>query len=125
MGFPDSSVVRNPPAIQETPVQSRVRKIRWRRDRLPTPVFLGFTCGSAGKQSACNARDLGLIPGLGRFSRRREWLPTPVFWPGGFHGLQSMGSKRVGHDGATFTFTSTKKFANEIVGKHSRISHWT
>ena len=18
---------------------------------------------------------------------RREWLPTPVFWPGGFHGL--------------------------------------
>ena len=45
---------------------SCVRKIRWRRDRLPTPVFLGFPCGSAGKQSACNAGDLGLIPGLGR-----------------------------------------------------------
>ena len=26
----------------------------------------GFPCGSAGKQSACNAGDLGLIPGLGR-----------------------------------------------------------
>ena len=25
----------------------------------------GFPCGSAGKESACNARDLGLIPGLG------------------------------------------------------------
>ena len=26
----------------------------------------GFPCGSAGKESACNAGDLGLIPGLGR-----------------------------------------------------------
>ena len=40
-----------------------VRKIPWRRDRLPTPVFLGFPCGSAGKESACNVGDLGLIPG--------------------------------------------------------------
>ena len=38
----------------------------WRRDRLSTPVFLGFLCGSAGKESACNPRDLGSIPGLGR-----------------------------------------------------------
>ena len=45
---------------------SWVRKIHWRRDRLPTPVFLGFPCGSAGKESACNAGDLGLILGLGR-----------------------------------------------------------
>ena len=28
--------------------------------------FLGFLCGSAGKESACNAGDLGSIPGLGR-----------------------------------------------------------
>ena len=27
---------------------------------------LGFPCGSAGKESACNVGDLGLIPGLGR-----------------------------------------------------------
>ena len=26
-------------------------------DRLPTPVFLGFCYGSAGKESACNAGD--------------------------------------------------------------------
>ena len=26
----------------------------------------GFPCGSAGKESACNAGDLGLISGLGR-----------------------------------------------------------
>ena len=27
---------------------------------------LGFPGGSAGKESACNVGDLGLIPGLGR-----------------------------------------------------------
>ena len=27
---------------------------------------MGFSCGSAGKESVCNAGDLGLIPGLGR-----------------------------------------------------------
>ena len=35
-------------------------------ERLPTPVFLDFPCGSAGKEPACNAGDLGLIPELGR-----------------------------------------------------------
>ena len=33
------------------------------RDRLPTPVCLGFPGGSAGKESACNARDLDSNPG--------------------------------------------------------------
>ena len=28
--------------------------------------FMGFPGGSDGKESACNAGDLGLIPGLGR-----------------------------------------------------------
>ena len=27
---------------------------------------MGFSCGSAGKESTCNVGDLGLIPGLGR-----------------------------------------------------------
>ena len=29
-------------------------------------MFLGFPGDSAGKESACNAGDLGVIPGLGR-----------------------------------------------------------
>ena len=29
-------------------------------------LLLDFPCGSAGKKSACNVGDLGLIPGLGR-----------------------------------------------------------
>ena len=39
-------------------------------------------CGSDGKESACNVGDLGWEDPW-----RREWLPTPVFWPGEFHGL--------------------------------------
>ena len=43
-----------------------VRQIDWRRDRLPTPVFLGFPVGSAGKESTCSVGGLGSILGLGR-----------------------------------------------------------
>ena len=32
----------------------------------PLPLGQGFPGGSAGKESACNVRELGLIPGLGR-----------------------------------------------------------
>ena len=35
-------------------------------DRLPTPVFLGFSCGSDGEESTHNAGDLGSVPKLGR-----------------------------------------------------------
>ena len=42
---------------------------------LPTPVYLGFRCGSAGKESACNVGDLGSIPGLGRSPGEGEGYP--------------------------------------------------
>ena len=54
-------------------MDSWIRKIPWRRDRVNTPVFLCFPGGSDGKGSACNAGDLGSITGLGRS-------------PGGGHG---------------------------------------
>ena len=52
---------------------SWLRKFPWRRDRLPTPVSLGFPGGSDGKESTCNEGELGSVPGLGRS-------------PGGGHG---------------------------------------
>ena len=52
---------------------SWVGKFSWRRDRLPSLIFLGFPGGSDGKESDCNVGDLNLIPGLGRS-------------PGGGHG---------------------------------------
>ena len=61
-----AQLVKNLSAMQETPVRFLGQEDPWRRDRLSTPVFLGFLYGSAGKESACNVGDLGLIPGLGR-----------------------------------------------------------
>ena len=49
---------------------------------------MGFLHSSAGKESAHNAGDLGSIP-VGKIPWRMEGLPTPVFWPGEFHGLYS------------------------------------
>ena len=61
-----AQLVKNLPIMQETPVQFLVRKISWKRDRLPTPVFLGFPGGSDHNESACNVEDLGSIPGMER-----------------------------------------------------------
>ena len=52
--------------MQEILVQFLGLEIPLEKDRLPTPVFLGFPGGSYGKESTCNAGDLGSIPGLGR-----------------------------------------------------------
>ena len=38
---------------------------------------MGFPCSSAGKESACNAGDLGLIPGLGRYPGEGKGCPLP------------------------------------------------
>ena len=84
---------------------SWVRKIPWRRDRLPTPVFLGFSGGSASKEFTCNGTDLGLVPGLGRSPGEGKGYP---FQHSGLENPMDcmiQGSQRVRHDWATFTFT--------------------
>ena len=47
-----------------------VHRVEKRQTRLSDftslSLLMGFPCGSAGKESACNAADLGSIPGLGR-----------------------------------------------------------
>ena len=50
----------------------------------------GFPVGSDGKESACNAGDLGLIPESGRSPGEGQWQPTPLFFPGEFHGQRSL-----------------------------------
>ena len=68
-----------------------------------TMVPMGFPGGSSGKESACNAGDLGSIPGLRR--PLGEGMATPssipawrIPWTEESGGLQSMGLQRVGHD---------------------------
>ena len=60
-----AQLVKNLPVAQETRFDSCLGKIPWRRDRPPTPVYLGFPGGSDGKESAYSVGDLGSIPGLG------------------------------------------------------------
>ena len=57
-----------------------VGKILWRRDMLPSPVFLGFPCGSAGKESACNAGAPASIPGSGRSAGEGIGYPLQDSW---------------------------------------------
>ena len=69
LGFPVAQLVKKKIHLlhcNRPQFDSWVGKIPWRRDRLPTQVFLGFPCGSADKEPACNDGDLGSIPGLGR-----------------------------------------------------------
>ena len=55
--------------------------------------YLGFPCGSAGKESACNVGDLGSIPGLERSPGEGKGYPLQ------YSGLEnSMDLQRVGHD---------------------------
>ena len=49
-------------------------------------------CGSDGKESICNAGDLGLIPGLGRFPGEGNSNPLQEFCPGEFYGQRSLTS---------------------------------
>ena len=56
-----AQLVKNSPAMQETPVWS----LNW-EDPPPTLVFLGFSGGSNGKESTWKVGELSSIPGLGR-----------------------------------------------------------
>ena len=60
--------------------------------------FLGFPVGTNGKEATCQCRRHnallqcgrpGFDPWVVKIRWRRERLPTPVFWPGEFHGLYS------------------------------------
>ena len=74
-----AQLVKHLPAMQETLVQFLGQEYiiynPWRRDILPTPVFLGFPGGSVSKESNCNTGNLGSAPGLGRSPWRGHGNP--------------------------------------------------
>ena len=67
-------------------------------------VIMGFPGGSDGKESACKCRRPGFDPWVGKIPCRTGWQLTLVFlprkppWTEEPGELQSMGSKRVGHN---------------------------
>ena len=64
---------------------------------------MGFPGGSDGKESACNAGDMGSIPGHEdplekRMATHSSILAWRIQWTEEPGELQSMGSQRVGHN---------------------------
>ena len=57
--------------------------------RLKYVYNMGFPGGSDGKESVCNARDLGSVPGSGRSPGEENGNP-PVFLPGESYGQRSL-----------------------------------
>ena len=101
--FPDSSGGKESACNAGEPGSiSWARKICWRRDSLPTLVFLGFPCSSAGKESACNVGDPSSIPGLGRSPGEGKGYPLQ------YSGLEN--SKDCIVHGVTKTWTQLSDF---------------
>ena len=70
---------------------TRFPEIHVRPDRHPNQHHFPSTiCIPDGKESACNAGDLGSTPGSGKIPWRREWQVNPVFLPGKSHGQRSL-----------------------------------
>ena len=70
-----AQLVKNPPAMQETPVQFLGQEDPLEKGWATHSSILGLPFGLAGKESACNAGDLGSIPGLGRFPGEGKGYP--------------------------------------------------
>ena len=103
-------MAKDPPAMREAQVPSLGGEDPLEEERLPTPVFLGFPGSSAGKESACNAGDLGSIPGLGRSGEGKGYplqytsLEDPTYCI--VHGVAK---SRTGLSDVHFTCLSVKK----------------
>ena len=58
-----------------------------RKDFVWSRFRMGFPCGTAGRESACNVGDLGLIPGLGRSPEEGKGYPLQYSGPYTAHGV--------------------------------------
>ena len=85
-----TQLVKNPLQCRRPQLYSWVKKFPWRRERLPTPVFLGFSGGSAGKEYACSTGGLGSIPEVGRSPGRRHGNPLQCSCLENSHGKRSL-----------------------------------
>ena len=104
---------------------SWVRKIYWRRDRIPIPVFLGFPHGSDGKESAYDARDLGSIPGLWKSPGGGRGNPlqySSLETPQGQRSL--MGYSPWGHKESDMTEQLTRSLFRLLWSFHNIYIYW-
>ena len=116
LGFFVAQLVKNPPALQEAPVQLLGWEDPLEMGKATHSVFLGFSAGSAGKESSYNVGDLGVIPGLGRSPGEGKGYPLQCSclgespWTEEPGRLQSTRPQRVGHDWAAKNSTEETFF---------------
>ena len=82
--------------------------------------YFGASCGSAGKESACNVGDLGSIPGLRRSPGGGQGNPLQYFYlknptDRGAWQAKSLGSQRSGHNWSNLACTHTCVFVVQNV----------
>ena len=71
-------MVKNPPAMQETPVQLLGWEDLLEKAQATHSSILGLSLWlQAGHESTCNVGDLGSIPGLGRSPGEGKGYPLP------------------------------------------------
>ena len=101
-----AQLVKNPPAKQETLVQflgwedpmeegkaTYSSILAWRIPKATHSSVLGLPCWLSWERIHWQCKRTGFDPWIGTIPWRRERLPTPVFWPGEFHGYSPWGHK--------------------------------
>ena len=117
MGFPGGSAGKESACSAGDPDSILgLGRFPWRKDRLPTPVFVGFPGGSDGKESAYNAGDLGSIPGLGRSPGKGKGYLLQ------YSGLENSMDRIVHGVAKSQTQLSNLHFADTTSRNHARLS---
>ena len=105
--FPIAQLVKNLPAMQDTPVRFLGQEDPLQEGQATHSSILGLPCGSGGKEFTCNVGDLGLIPGWEDplekgMATHASILAWRIPWT-----VQSMESQRVRHDSDFYFLTPT------------------
>ena len=82
-----AQVAKNPPAMQETLVWFLGWEDPLEKGQATHSSIFGFLLCLSCWRICLQCERPGFDPSVGKISWRRERLPSPVFWPGEFHGL--------------------------------------
>ena len=82
-----AQLVKNPPAMQETPVQFLGQEDPLEKGQAIHSSNLGLPWWLSWQRVCLQCGRPGFDPWVGKIPWRREQLPIPVFWPGEFHRL--------------------------------------
>ena len=76
--------------VSQPPCEAQCAGVTWRHHQLPKPNFrAGLPLWFIWSRIRLPCRRPGFDPWVRKIPWRRQSLPTPVFWPGEFHGLSS------------------------------------